>query len=57
MNSRSRSVAETPSVRKANLLEFPFGFNYGWQLLIFALTAAYAVVCPLITPFGLFYMV
>ena len=23
---------------------------------IFALTSAYAVVCPLITPFGLFYM-
>ncbi len=52
-----RSVAETPSVRKANLYEFPFGFNYGWMLLIFALTSAYAVVCPLITPFGLFYMV
>merc|ERR1712113_397038 len=37
--------------------EFPFGFNYGWQLLIFALTVAYGVVCPLITPFGLFYLV
>ncbi|TRY76367.1 hypothetical protein TCAL_11352 [Tigriopus californicus] len=53
----TRSVAETPSARKANLLEFPFGFNYGWMLLIFALTSAYAVVCPLITPFGLFYMI
>eukprot|EP00095_Tigriopus_kingsejongensis_P009316 snap_masked-scaffold320_size207635-processed-gene-1.8 protein:Tk09316 transcript:snap_masked-scaffold320_size207635-processed-gene-1.8-mRNA-1 annotation:"hypothetical protein L798_12217" len=53
----ARSHAETPSVRKANLLEFPFGFNYGWMLLIFALTSAYAVVCPLITPFGLFYMI
>ena len=27
------------------------------MLLIFALTSAYAVVCPLITPFGLFYLV
>ena len=52
----ARSVAETPSVRKANVYEFPFGFNYGWMLLIFALTSAYAVVCPLITPFGLFYL-
>ena len=53
----SRSVAETPSVRRANLYEFPFGFNYGWMLLVFALTSAYAVVCPLITPFGLFYKI
>ena len=52
-----RSVAETPSVRKANHYEFMFGYNYGWMLLIFALTAAYAVVCPLITPFGLFYLI
>ena len=74
----ARSVAEVPSVRAANLYEFPFGFNYGWMLLIFALTGknknifeksvsrkkiknfilvAYGVVCPLITPFGLFYLV
>ncbi len=53
----ARSVAETPYVRRANLYEFMFGFNYSWMLLIFSLTAAYAVVCPLITPFGLFYMI
>lgn len=55
--SFARSTAELPSVRAANLYEFPFGFNYGWMLLIFALTVAYGVVCPLITPFGLFYLV
>ena len=53
----SRSVSEIPAIRAANLYEFPFGFNYGWMLLIFALTVAYGVVCPLITPFGLFYLV
>ena len=74
----ARSVAETPSVRRSNIYEFMFGYNYGmfklldvflccfelflltftgWMLLIFALTSAYAVVCPLITPFGLFYLV
>ena len=53
----ARSVAEIASVRKANLYEYPFGFNYSWMLLIFALTAAYGVVCPLITPFGLFYLI
>ncbi len=53
----ARSAAEVSHVRRSNLYEFMFGFNYGWMLLIFALTSAYAVVCPLITPFGLFYMV
>jgi len=53
----ARSTAETPSVRRATLYEYPFGFNYGWMLLIFALTATYCVVSPLITPFGLFYLV
>ena len=52
-----RSKAEISSVRKAILYEFPFGINYGWMLLIFALTVSYSVICPLITPFGLFYMV
>lgn len=55
--SFARSVAEITSVRTSNLYEFPFGFNYGWMLLIFSLTVAYGVVCPLITPFGLFYLV
>ena len=53
----ARSVAEIASVRSANLYEFMFGYNYGWMLLIFAMTCAYCVVCPLITPFGLFYLV
>ena len=53
----ARSKAEISSVRKAILYEFPFGVNYGWMLLIFALTASYSVICPLITPFGLFYMI
>ena len=53
----ARSVAEIASVRSANLYEFMFGYNYGWMLLIFAMTCAYCVVCPLITPFGLLYFV
>merc|ERR1711962_45580 len=53
----ARSQAEISSVRKAIVYEFPFGINYGWLLLIFALTVSYSVICPLITPFGLFYMI
>jgi len=52
-----RSQAEISSVRKEILYEFPFGINYAWMLLIFALTVSYSVICPLITPFGLFYII
>ena len=53
----ARSQAEISSVRKAIIYEFPFGINYGWILLVFALTVSYSVICPLITPFGLFYLI
>ena len=52
-----KSRAEISSVRKAIVYEFPFGVNYAWMLLVFALTVSYSVICPLITPFGLFYFV
>lgn len=52
----SRSRAETISARKLVLWEFPFGVHYAWMLLIFALTVVYSLSCPLITPFGLLYM-
>lgn len=47
-----RSIAETANVRKAILYEFPFGVQYAWMLLIFAMTTAYSLSCPLITPVG-----
>ena len=50
-----KSQAEISSVRKAIVLEFPFGVNYAWMLLVFAVTVSYSVICPLITPFGLSY--
>ena len=53
----AKSKAEISSVRRAILYEFPFGVNYAWMLLVFALTVSYAVICPLITPFGLFYFI
>lgn len=53
----ARSQAETASVRKTILWEFPFGVQYAWMLLIFAMTTMYSLSCPLITPFGLLYMV
>ncbi|XP_037072136.1 calcium permeable stress-gated cation channel 1-like isoform X2 [Pollicipes pollicipes] len=53
----ARSQAEIASVRAAVLWEFPFGIQYGWVLLIFAMTVVYSLLCPLITPFGLVYMI
>ncbi|XP_067007803.2 calcium permeable stress-gated cation channel 1 isoform X2 [Anabrus simplex] len=53
----ARSRAETASVRNAILWEFPFGVQYAWMLLIFAMTVIYSLPCPLITPFGLLYMI
>jgi len=40
-----KSQAEISSVRKAIVLEFPFGVNYAWMLLVFAVTVSYSVIC------------
>ncbi|XP_046401066.1 calcium permeable stress-gated cation channel 1 isoform X1 [Ischnura elegans] len=55
--SLARSQAETASVKKDILWGFPYGVQYAWMLLIFAMTIMYSLSCPLITPFGLLYMV
>lgn len=51
----TRSKAESSSVRKAFLCDFPFGVQYAWMLCIFAMTTAFSLSCPLITPFGMIY--
>ncbi|XP_076068118.1 transmembrane protein 63 isoform X3 [Oratosquilla oratoria] len=55
--SLSRSEAENASVCRAIVYEFQFGVQYAWMLLIFAITMIYSVSCPLVTPFGLLYMI
>ncbi|XP_054708503.1 calcium permeable stress-gated cation channel 1-like [Uloborus diversus] len=52
----SRSRAEQAGLRKAVLWEFEFGVQYAYFLLIFSVTIIYSVLCPLITPFGVVYM-
>jgi len=51
-----RSRAEVPGVRRYLLWEFNFGVQYAWTLLNFSLITMYSVSCPLITPFGLVYV-
>lgn len=53
----ARSKAETVSLRNTILWEFPFGLQYAWMLLIFAMTTVFSLSCPLITPFGFLYMI
>ncbi|KAK0084810.1 hypothetical protein PV326_006140, partial [Microctonus aethiopoides] len=52
----ARSRAERVYVRKAVLWEFPLGAHYAWLLLVFTMTTVYSLPCPLITPFGVLYM-
>ncbi|XP_052273053.1 calcium permeable stress-gated cation channel 1-like isoform X2 [Dreissena polymorpha] len=53
----ARSSAERTSVRKHVIWEFQYGVQYAWFLSLFAIIMSYSVSCPLITPFGLVYMV
>lgn len=52
----SKSVAETPYIRRSILIEFPFGIHYAWTLLVFTISTVYSVVCPLIMPFAMVYI-
>ncbi|KAL1492763.1 hypothetical protein ABEB36_010965 [Hypothenemus hampei] len=52
-----KSEAEKISVRKEILSEFQFGIHYAWTLLIFTICTVYSLSCPLITPFGLLYLI
>ncbi|KAF5396774.1 hypothetical protein PHET_10329 [Paragonimus heterotremus] len=52
-----RSQAEKASVRKVSQWEFDFGLYYAWTLCVFAVISTYSILCPLITPFGLIYLV
>ncbi|XP_053972346.1 calcium permeable stress-gated cation channel 1 [Hylaeus volcanicus] len=53
----ARSKAERIHIRKAVLWEFPLGAHYAWLLLVFTMTTVYSLACPLITPFGLLYLI
>ncbi|XP_022915183.1 calcium permeable stress-gated cation channel 1 [Onthophagus taurus] len=51
-----KSKAEVITIRKQILAVFPFGIHYSWTLLIFTISTAYSLICPLITPFGFLYL-
>ncbi len=55
--SWARSIIERHNVRQQVALEFNYGVEYAWILTMFTVTLSFSVVCPVITPFGLLYMV
>ncbi|KAM3602747.1 uncharacterized protein V6R79_010001 [Siganus canaliculatus] len=52
----ARSAAERKYVKQNQAYEFEYGATYGWNLCIFTVIMAYSVICPVIVPFGLLYM-
>lgn len=52
----AQSRAETPYIRRSILLEFPFGIHYAWTVMLFTMSTVYSIVCPLIMPFAMIYI-
>ncbi|XP_042247031.1 CSC1-like protein 1 [Thunnus maccoyii] len=52
----ARSAAERKYVKQNQAYEFEYGAMYGWTLCVFTVIMAYSIICPIIVPFGLLYM-
>ncbi|XP_061602643.1 CSC1-like protein 1 [Cololabis saira] len=52
----ARSAAERKYVKENQAYEFEYGAMYGWTLCVFTVIMAYSIICPIIVPFGLLYM-
>ncbi|XP_041814296.1 CSC1-like protein 1 [Chelmon rostratus] len=52
----ARSAAERKYVKQNQAYEFEYGAMYGWTLCVFTVIMAYSIICPVIVPFGLLYM-
>ncbi|XP_039980637.1 CSC1-like protein 1 [Xiphias gladius] len=52
----ARSAAERKYVKQNQAYEFEYGAMYGWTLCVFTVIMAYSIICPMIVPFGLLYM-
>lgn len=53
----ARSAAEVGAIRKSVLWDFQIGSNYAWMMLHFAIFTCFSVIYPLVTPFGLLYLI
>ncbi|KAM7402987.1 hypothetical protein PAMA_003761 [Pampus argenteus] len=53
----AKSQAERIHVKRSQAYEFQFGLEYAWTMCIFAVSVTYSITCPIITPFGLLYVI
>lgn len=51
------SAAERKYVKQNQAYEFEYGAMYAWSLCVFTVIMAYSIICPMIVPFGLLYMI
>ncbi|KAJ1148784.1 hypothetical protein NDU88_001610 [Pleurodeles waltl] len=52
----ARSAGERRNVKQQQAYEFEFGAMYARMLCVFTVIMAYSLVCPIIAPFGLTYL-
>lgn len=52
----ARSAGERRNIKQRQAYEFEFGAMYARMLCIFTVIMAYSLVCPIIAPFGLTYL-
>ncbi|KAJ8270530.1 hypothetical protein GJAV_G00115990 [Gymnothorax javanicus] len=50
------SAAERKYIKQNQAYEFEYGAMYGWTLCVFTVIMAYSIICPVIVPFGLLYI-
>lgn len=50
------NYTEKLMLKKEKSLEFHYGLQYAWMLTIVATSITFSIVCPIITPFGLIYL-
>ncbi|XP_032403581.1 osmosensitive cation channel TMEM63C isoform X2 [Xiphophorus hellerii] len=53
----AKSQAERIHLKRSQAYEFQFGLEYAWTMCIFAVSMTYSITCPIITPFGLLYVI
>uniref|UniRef100_A0A674PI69 Transmembrane protein 63C n=1 Tax=Takifugu rubripes TaxID=31033 RepID=A0A674PI69_TAKRU len=53
----AKSQAERIHIKRSQAYEFQFGLEYAWTMCIFAVSVTYSITCPIITPFGLLYVI
>uniref|UniRef100_A0A8C4Q1S6 Uncharacterized protein n=1 Tax=Eptatretus burgeri TaxID=7764 RepID=A0A8C4Q1S6_EPTBU len=52
----AHSDGERTNVKRQQAYEFQFGQAYAWMMNIFSVVMAYSITCPLITIFGVIYL-